>query len=78
MQLTGGTSGEDFGFCPSLDGSPLPGCPNSGPFPPIPTMVAFSQTATGVPHGTHTVQSFIESSGGSLGFYTMVYHVYKP
>jgi hypothetical protein len=80
MQLTGGTSGDLIGFCASLDGSvPSPGCPNVGPFPMVATGVAFSQSIPGVPHGTHTVQSLISSSsGGSMGFYTMVYHVYKP
>lgn len=80
IQLTGGTSGDSFTFCIQLDGSIVsPGCPFSGPFPLGATVVSFSQEVSGVSLGTHTVQSLIGSSfGGSYGFYTMTYHVYKP
>jgi hypothetical protein len=79
-QLTGGSGGDFFNFCISVDGSiPSPGCPTSGIVPTSGTAFSFSQAVSGVPHGTHMVQSLIESvSGGSIGFYTMTYHVYKP
>jgi hypothetical protein len=80
MQFGFGTSGDSFSFCIALDGSIVsPGCPTSGAFPTGVAAVSFSQEVTGVSHGTHTVQSLVQSGfGGSIGFYTETYRVYKP
>jgi hypothetical protein len=80
MQFGFGTSGDFFSFCIALDGSIVsPGCPSSGSFPTGAAAVSFSQEVTGVSHGTHTVQSLVQSGfGGSIGFYTETYRVYKP
>jgi len=85
IQVIGQTDNNDFNFCVSQDGSIVPpGCPSSGEIPnghgsANAFVFSFTQKRSGVSVGTQTVQTLIDSvSGGQIGFYTMIYRVYKP
>jgi hypothetical protein len=81
-QILNSSTSNNYGFCIYLDGSQVPpNCPSLGLLAENSTFTgySFSQEVSGVPHGTHTVQTFIlTASGGTLGYYTLTYRVYKP
>jgi hypothetical protein len=85
IQVIGQDDNNDFNFCISLDGSIVPpGCPSSGQIPnghgsARAFVYSFIQRRSGISVGAHTVQASIDSAfGGQIGFYTMIYRIYKP
>lgn len=77
-----GVPGSLVGLCFYVDGTLVNGAcfytdetPADGSF----TQTHTTQSISGVPHGTHMVQSFVYSSvGGVYDYYNFDYRVYKP
>jgi hypothetical protein len=81
IQLYATSSSDVVSLCFVVDGS-SPECPSLVDPTPAPGTfidVTFQQKISGVSHGSHTVQSAIETSNGiDVGYYTFTYRVYKP
>ena len=83
LQASTTVANNRWAICTQLDGSFMsePSCPYLGKLPSDGSYQAgtFVQTATHVPNGTHTVQTFIYTDfGGNRSIYAMVYRVYTP
>jgi hypothetical protein len=76
----GSTSANEFAICFYVDGVAVNGCYYNGSTPADSTFVmgTVSQGKT-VPHGNHTVQTFLYSQQGAfMNFYNFTYKIFKP
>lgn len=81
VQVAGSTDGNLWAICTKIDGVDLsqPSCPFLGDIPNGTFgSGSFSQGASGIAHGQHTLQTFLYSSNGaSIYNYRFTYSLYK-
>ena len=76
----GTTTGNEFALCFYVDGVSIGSCWYNGSAPADSTFVLGSTSAgKSVPHGVHTVQTYIYNTGSTyLSYYNFTYRIYKP
>jgi hypothetical protein len=81
VQVAGSTDGNLWAICTKIDGVDLsqPGCPFLGDIPNGTFgSGSFSQGASGIAHGQHTLQTFLYSDDGATIYnYRFTYSLYK-
>ena len=81
VQVAGSTDGNQWAICTQIDGTFLtqPSCPFLGTVPNGALgSGSFAQGASGIPHGAHTIQTFIYTEDGATVYnYQITYRVYR-
>ena len=76
----GSSTFNEFALCFYVDGVAVNGCYYNGSTPADSSFVmGTASQGTSVPHGTHTVQTYVYSNNGALmNYYNFTYRIYKP